>query len=568
MKKLILTTLNSKYIHTSLALRCLRESITEEVDINIREYNINDHYHDILENLYLEKGDFYGFSCYIWNIEVTIKIVNSLKTLLPNSVIILGGPEVSYDTSEYLRKSTGDIIVIGEGENTLNEVLKKLNTFQHLGDTRGIAFRDGENIIENPMIQSPIVLDDLPFPYKDWELEVLGEQIIYYESSRGCPFKCSYCLSSIDREVRFLSMDRVKYELSLFMSQRIKQVKFVDRTFNCNQKRAREILDFIIDNHNGYTNFHFEIAGDILNDDIIRLLQKAPIGAIQLEIGVQSTNLDTLTEINRKSDINKIKTNVKKLLRNNNIHIHLDLIAGLPYEDLDSFILSFNEVYKMNPHMLQLGFLKLLKGSQLVDIKEKHGYIFNQYPPFEVFSNKYITYDSIIYLKQIAILIEKYYNTGGFFNTISYIIDTYYIEPFDFYNDFHKYWDSNSLFHQSHSKKRLYHVLFEFLSTYNDDIITELLKLDYLMQNKWPVPDFLAPKGLPKEAVFQLLKNSELVNFALPQYEQLSPKEIFKRIHVEIFAHILNDGNQQEVQVIFYKSHENNIDKQNDYYII
>ncbi|MFZ7131633.1 MAG: DUF4080 domain-containing protein [Eubacteriales bacterium] len=570
MKKLVLTTLNSQYVHTSLALRTLKENCdVENLEILLREYTINEHLYDILENLYMQHGDFYAFSCYIWNIRQTLEIIHCLKQVCPQCMIILGGPEVSYNPQEYLRESTADIIVMGEGEKTFTEVLQKLINHESLDAVAGITYRKHDQIIQNVPRNTLSQLDEISFPYPIDAFSQMSNQILYYETSRGCPYGCSYCLSSVDNHVRFLSLERVKKELSVFLDNKVQQVKFVDRTFNCDKKRAAEIFAYIIKHNNAFTNFHFEIAADLMDRDIITLLQQAPPGLIQLEIGVQTTHLPTLKAIHRWNAIEKIKKNVALLLEKQNIHLHLDLIAGLPFENLTTFKHSFNEVYLMHPHMLQLGFLKLLKGSPIEQEKACYDYTFSPAPPFEVFSNRFITYDEIIFLKKLAYLVDKYYNTGSYRHTLSYVIQNYYQEPFAFFEDMEEYWRQHSLFNSSYSKNKMYEILYRFLQVFEDNKIGEKLKYDYLMYNKWPVPSFLKPNELSKEETFHLLKDPSFVKKAIPQYEGLSPKAIYKLIHIEVFGNLLIDGDDSHESIIlFYKPIGSAINRVKDYVVI
>ncbi|MFZ7121537.1 MAG: B12-binding domain-containing radical SAM protein [Eubacteriaceae bacterium] len=556
--KIVLTSLNSKFIHTNLALRYLKANLSiEKVHVQLTEYTINDTLDSILGDLYTYNGDIYAFSCYIWNIEETLKVVNNLKAVLPNCLIILGGPEATFNANEILNNTNADIIVKGEGEITFYELIKKIYSNTHYIDLDGIVFKDDNNNIVNNKDRRPLDnLDNLVFPYIYDDMSSYKNQILYYEGSRGCPFKCSYCLSSIDRKVRNFSLKRIKEDLSILLQNKVKQVKFVDRTFNSNIKRAKEIVDFIIRNNNNITNFHFEIAGDLLDDEIIKMLNNAPTGLFQLEIGVQSVNKKTLCSINRTTNIDKIESNLSKL--NKSIHIHLDLIAGLPFEDYNSFKKSFNRVYNMDSHMLQLGFLKLLKGSPIEKEKSKFSYRFNQFPPYEIFSNDFIDYNELLHLKKIEYLIDKYYNSGGFQNTIRYILATYYKAPYEFYDEFSNFWIKNDLYKTSHNKDKIYKILIDFLYSKSVDIkiINNFIKYDYLLFNKWPLPSFLNSNALKKEKVFELLKDHLFIKKYLPQYEKTPAKNIYKQIYMELFDFNITSFEylrNEEVLLIFYK---------------
>lgn len=570
MKKLVLTTLNSKFIHTSLALRSLKANLcVPDINTICREFTINEQDNYIIQTLYSMKADIYGFSCYIWNIEQVMKIVNSLKRVLPSCVIILGGPEVSYHPEDIFNKIDADIIVMGEGEITFDELVGHIIYNDEINKILGIAYKSKNTIVINPLREPSKKLDKFKFPYTNENLINLSNQIIYYESSRGCPFNCSYCLSSVDKSVRYLSLSRIKKELSYFMNNNVKQVKFVDRTFNCDKKRAMDIISYIIDNHNGLTNFHFEIAGDLLDNDFISLLNKAPVGVIQLEIGIQSTYNPTLKAVNRNNNMDVIRNNLSLLMEYNNIHIHLDLIAGLPYENLENFINSFNDVYNMNPHMLQLGFLKLLKGSPLEVDKEKYEYIFHPYPPYEIFMNKYISYDEIILLKGIEFLVDKYYNASLCKNTLSYIISKYHGGAFSFFQALNKYWIKNDLSDASHSRKSMYYFLNDYATIYKDEMIKNLLKFDYLLNNHWPVPSSLNPSPIDKEYVFNILKDESFVNDKLPHLNDLPPKEAYKNIYVEFFHTLFYKGIIYENKAfMFYKSTKSRVNRINDFIML
>ena len=388
--KILLTSLNAKFIHSNLAIRYLKGycEAYSSADVAIREFTINDQIEKILASIYLEEPDVIGFSCYIWNIEETLKLASSIKQVIPRCKIILGGPEVSYDSREFMAKFPYiDFIMYGEGEETFRHFVETLENRSDFSSVNGLVYRDGGRVIQNPPRSNMEDLDIIPFPYRDGLLG-LENKIVYYETSRGCPFNCQYCLSSTIDGVRYFSLERVLDEIDFFIDRKVPQVKLVDRTFNCHPKRAKAIIEHII-RREGNTNFHFEIAAHIMDRDMLELLRKAPPGLFQLEIGVQSTNEHTLDSIQRKTDIGKIYQVVEKLHTPRNIHIHLDLIAGLPYEDYDSFADSFDDVYSMQPDNLQLGFLKLLKGSSIRQEASEHGYRYTTYAPYEVLGNKY-----------------------------------------------------------------------------------------------------------------------------------------------------------------------------------
>lgn len=542
--KVILTSLNSKYIHTNLALRSLKaNTIGEGISTDMVEYSVNDSLDDILGDLYSYEADVYGFSCYIWNIGETLKIVNNLKQVFPSCIVVLGGPEVSYNGRDILNNSQADFVVKGEGEFVFKQLLLTLKYDKLYGKVDGIFFKKDGLVCKNPPSKPIEDLDTLAFAYKDEDMAKYKNQILYYEGSRGCPYRCSYCLSSVDKTVRFLPLWRVKSDLLYFLDHRVKQVKFVDRSFNCNPKWAKDIILFILEKDNGLTNFHFEIVGDILDDETIQLLNTARKGLFQLEIGVQSVNSSTLKAINRNTDVNAIHDNVLKLRKSENMHLHLDLIAGLPFEDIESFETSFNRVYRMKPNVLQLGFLKLLKGSPMEAQKDKYNYKFSPYPPYEVLSNDFISYKELLFLKKVDKLMDKYFNSGIFNNSLQYLSELIYKEPFDFYKDFVSYWVDNNLFKKAHSRDNLYHILYLFMINLNvkESMALDLIKYDYLTYSKLTLPPFFPRKGPSKEEVFVLLKDNVFKENYLYQYKGESPKKIYKEIHIELFDHDITD---------------------------
>ncbi|MBQ9123402.1 MAG: B12-binding domain-containing radical SAM protein, partial [Lachnospiraceae bacterium] len=421
--KFLLTAVNAKYIHSNPAVYSLRGYVGEELsqNVEIAEYTINQNISDILGDIYKKKPDVIGFSCYIWNWTIIQQLVVEIHKLLPNMPIWLGGPEVSFEGKELMERYpmvTG--IMVGEGEETFRQLLvyyvnqEEMEGKGFLSDHLEVG---GLNQISGLMLPtgatSARALTDLskvPFLYQD--LQPFENRIVYYESSRGCPFRCSYCLSSIDKTVRLRDVEMVKKELQFFLNQKVPQVKFIDRTFNCNHDHAVAIWKYILEHDNGVTNFHFEIAADLLREEEIALLAQMRPGLVQLEIGVQTTNPKTLEEIKRVMNIDHLEQVVKDLKEGNNIHLHLDLIAGLPYEDYESFGKSFNRVYGMKPEQLQLGFLKVLKGSYMEEMAKEYGLIYGSQPPYEVLYTKCLSYDHVLKLKRIEEMVELYYNSN------------------------------------------------------------------------------------------------------------------------------------------------------------
>jgi len=460
--RLLLTTLNSKYIHSNLALKYLYSASGESRrSIDLREFTVNNDDDYIFTEIIRGRYDVVCFSCYIWNIGRTIDLAENIKKANWKTRIIMGGPEVSYDAAEFMKQNPFiDMVIAGEGEAAFGRMLEEAGKEE--ADYRnipGLVYRQGGKIYVNEKPR-PASMERLEFPYAMLPLE--NDKIIYYESSRGCPNNCAYCLSSIDRGVRFLPLDRVKTELDYFLFNRVAQVKFIDRTFNWNEERANEIIRYLIANDNGVTNFHFELCGDIVGQQFIQLVRNARKGLFQFEIGIQSTNPRTLDACDRKTDLPKLKYNIQRLMETGNIHIHLDLIAGLPFEDYSSFRNSFNDVYAMKPDHLQLGFLKILKGSPIRDQVEQYRYIYREQAPYEVISSIFITADDMIRLKMVENILELYYNRAGFRDTLSYAAAFLAETPFDFYQEFANFYYLKGYQHRSHKKEDLYRIFMKY----------------------------------------------------------------------------------------------------------
>lgn len=494
--KILLTTLNSKYVHSNLALKYLYAS-TENSSrfIDIQEFTINNEEDYIFTELLRKNYDVICFSCYIWNVEKTLYLAENVKKARPEIKILFGGPEVSYDVVSFMsRYKFIDYIISGEGEAPFSELTEELQSeTPEFERVRGLTYRMEGKIYVNPPAP-PISFETVPFPYLNLVSE--EDKIMYYESSRGCPFQCSYCLSSLEKQVRPLSMERVKSDLSYFIYKRVKQVKFIDRTFNWDRKRCYEIMKYLVLSDNGTTNFHFELCGDLIDENLLELLSVARPGQFQLEIGIQSTNEKALQACHRSSDFLKLAENVKRLKGFGNIHLHLDLIAGLPYEDYSSFRKSFNDVYALGGHALQLGFLKLIKGTPIRDQIEEHGYIYRSKAPYEVISSKYITASDLVRLKKIENLLDLYYNRGGFYKTLDFAVSNLAETPFDFYEELADYYYLKGFQHKSHKKEDLYRIFLLYASWKERFIpniknkIKELLILD--------MKDTLNPEAIKK----------------------------------------------------------------------
>ncbi|WP_415298746.1 B12-binding domain-containing radical SAM protein [Clostridium perfringens] len=520
--KILLTAINSKYIHSNLAVRYLK-AFTKDLDFqgDIKEFSINDRVENILEGIIEEKPDVVAFSCYIWNMEFVNRLAELIKLVDPNIEILYGGPEVSYEGKEFLENHEGEYVIVGEGEKTFREfVLYKLGEGK-LEDIKGLNYKRDGKVFENPK-RPEMDMNELVFPYT-YE-EDINNKIVYYEASRGCPFKCKYCLSSVMHGVRFLDVERVKKELKYFMERGLKLVKFVDRTFNCNREYTVELLKYLSE-QDTETRFHFEVAADLLTEEQIEILNNAPKGRFQLEVGVQTTNNEVLHNINRYITYENIKEKVLKVAAGKNVMQHLDLIAGLPGEELESFKKSFNDVHAIRPDEIQLGFLKLLKGSSMREEAEKWGIVYSPYAPYEIIRSKDISYEELLLLKKVEAMVDKYYNSCKFNNVIKFFLNIY-DKPFDFYYDLAMFFEEKGNFKRSIGNVEYYKILLDFylekIGGEDEGLFKEVLKFDYLCFNKkrW-LPDFLV-RTITKEDE-QNIKDS---------FDRQMP---FKKAHIEKF---------------------------------
>lgn len=536
--KFLLVAVNAKYIHSNPAVYSLKRFAGEYTDaVEIAEYTINNRMEDILEDIYRRKPDVIGFSCYIWNIGMVEKLMGELHKLLPKLPVFLGGPEVTYDADKLLRKYpylTG--IFIGEGEATFAQVVKyyvKKNP-ESLEDIPGLMLRSGMT-----PERKPLNLTDVPFLYDD--MAPFTNRIIYYETQRGCPFRCSYCLSSIDKTVRFRDIEVVKRELAFFLEKKVKQVKFVDRTFNCNHDHAMAVWQYLYEHDNGVTNFHFEIAGDILREDEIALVAKMRPGLVQFEIGVQSTNTDTLREIRRVMDIEKLKQVVAALKAAHNVHIHLDLIAGLPYEDYDSFARSFNDVYAMEPEQLQLGFLKVLKGSYMAEMAESYGLVYTDYAPYEVLYTNWLSFTEICRLKRIEEMVEIYYNSGQFAHSLPVMIADFGQGAFAFYEALADFYEEQGFFVETPSRIYRYQALLSFAKSIHperQELYKELLLFDlYVRENLKSRPDFAPDLHDLQPVIHAFYKKEESERRYLPHLSEIPAPQLSRMTHLEPFSY-------------------------------
>lgn len=506
MKKIKLVAINAKYIHSNLAVYSLKKYAGEEKNIEICEYTINNRYEEIIEEIFLKKPDVLAFSCYIWNITYVKTIISEIKKILPDCIIWVGGPEVSYDSDKFLNENPNvDMVMRGEGEITFKEVVDNIDKGyekEQLKEIKGITYRTNTGeIISNPD-REYMDMSLIPFPYEN--MSDFENKIIYYETSRGCPFSCSYCLSSVEKRLRFRNIELVKKELKFFIDNEVPQVKFVDRTFNCNKKHSMEIWRFIRENDRGMTNFHFEIAADLIGEEELELFKTLRPGLIQLEIGVQSTNPETINEINRVMELSRLEYVVSEINKNKNIHQHLDLIAGLPFETYEIFKKSFNDVYKMKPEQLQLGFLKVLKGAGIFLNKDQYDIKYSDFPPYEVFSTDWISFEDILKLKSVEEMVEIYYNSGQFVYTMKFLLD-FFESPFEMYSEMGKYYSKNFKKSMKHARIDRYNILCKFiqetgLGDKNIEILKEVMNFDiYLRENMKTRPGFAPETAMYKK---------------------------------------------------------------------
>lgn len=548
MSKIVLAGINSQYVHLNLAVRYLKKYVEANSDLKIEIYetNINNQVFNIIKDIYELNPDKIIFSTYIWNKEYVVEIVKELKKVLPNVEIILGGPEVSYKWEKFMANMPEvDALLLGEGEKVILNFLTKKDK-----KALGVVYRENGEIIFNgiePIIEN---LDIVPFPYEDWELED-RTKIFYYESSRGCPFSCSYCLSSIDKTVRYYSLDRVKKDLKRFLDSPIKLLKFVDRTFNLKKERYMEIWKFLLENYREGITFHFEINANIFDDETLDFLEKVPKGYFQFEIGVQSINPETMVAIKRNNILDKLAHNVRRISRN--IHLHLDLIAGLPYETYDIFKDSFNYVYNLKPEMIQLGFLKLLKGTQMYDEVEKYNYKYYSKPPYEVFSNKFISFGELVKLKNLEKMLDYYYNSEKFRYTCDFVIKNNFDTPFAFFEKIADYYDKKGYLKISHKEVALFNILYDFYMENNLkdlEIFVEFLKYDYLALGKpGSYPEWLKSN-----------KDSELHNQLIKDSEFKSVREGHKNSELEEFKYNIFTNKRENINIFFnYKTKKHEI---------
>lgn len=561
--KVLLAAINAKYIHSNLGIYSLKTygekmlkewGLAEQAEISLAEYTINHQMEQILQDIYKRKPDVIGFFCYIWNISYVKVILADIKKVLPDVKIWAGGPEVSYHGEAFLKEEPAvDLVMMGEGEITFAHFLKALLEGEDLKQVPGLMVRNADGTFTDTGFRQVMDMSQIPFPYAFMDMKELEHRIIYYESSRGCPFSCAYCLSSIDKKLRFRSLDLVLPELEWFLQAKVPQVKFVDRTFNCKKSHAMAIWQYIRDHDNGVTNFHFEIAADLLDKDELDLLSTMRPGLVQLEIGVQSTNEKTLEAIRRKTDIEEIREITETINSWHNIHQHLDLIAGLPWEDLESFKKSFNDVYEMEPEQLQLGFLKVLKGSYMEELIPDCDLLYSAAPPYEVLCTKWLSYGDVLELKDIEEMTEVHYNSRQFTCTLKEL-EKEFDTPYEMFSFMAGYYNKNHLFGISHSRIARYEILWkiiqerlekngkcetqgkpenggvsEKLEQYRDLLMTDL----YLRENVKSRPTFARDLSDSKDFVREFFQREEKTPEHLSGYEGYDSRQMAKMAHLE-----------------------------------
>lgn len=538
--KIVLATLNAKYIHASLALRYLRAYVREEFpDLDMCEYTIKDVPMNVLTDIHQRKPDVVGFSCYIWNIQETIPIIEMLRKTNPNVKIVLGGPEVSYDTEYWMERIPEvDAIVIGEGEKTFKHLLQQFQGENRMELVPGICYRDEEGVIKRTFPREKVDLNELPTPYDDEDLSTLTNRVVYFEASRGCPFSCSYCLSSIETGVRYFDIDHVRTDLKRLIDAGVKTIKFVDRTFNIHMRYALQIFEFLIEHHREGQSFQFEITADILKPRVVEYLaEHAPPGLFRFEIGVQSTNEVTNAIVNRVQNWEKLVATVLGVKATGKIDQHLDLIAGLPMEDYASFRKTFNDVFALGAEELQLGFLKMLRGVGVRQNADKYDYVYQDHAPYEMLSNNVMTFDDVIRIKRVEDVLEKFWNAHRSDRTVSYLIKHEFESAFDFFQEFGDYWETRGWNRIGHQLEDLFKRLLQFLEyrgVKRMEIVLGMMKMDYLQgfKNK--------PRGIWWERSLDKGEASKIIQMMAGEPHLLG--DVFAGLHLnehEIHKHCL-----------------------------
>ncbi|MEC0228108.1 B12-binding domain-containing radical SAM protein [Paenibacillus alba] len=565
--KVLVTTLNAKFIHTSLALRYLKAFCEKDFDVEITEYTIKDPVMNVVSDIYQKAPDVLGFSCYIWNIEETITIIKMIKKIRPDLLIMLGGPEVSYDTEYWMNRIPEvDFIVMGEGEETFHQLLTEISTTRKYHFVYGLAYRKGEEVILMPG-RPKLKLDDIPSPHRFAEdVPSLANRVVYFETSRGCPFSCQFCLSSIEVGVRYFDMERTKSDLLYLIDSGAKLIKFVDRTFNIKRDYAMEIFEFLIANHRG-TVFQFEITADIMRPEVLDYLaENAPPGTFRFEIGVQSTNDTTNDLVQRRQNFFKLSRTVSKVKNSLKIDQHLDLIAGLPEEDYNSFRKTFNDVFELGPEELQLGFLKMLRGTGMRNDAHKYGYVYMDHAPYEILGNDILPFTDLIRIKRVEDVLEKYWNAHRMDHTVKYLIKHEFASAFDFFQEFGDFWEGRGWQKIGHQLEDLFTRLRDFLlsrGTMDMRVIEGLMKLDYFLGHKYKPRkiwwDFTLEKS-EQNSFFKLLaEQPELVSGEF-HHLRINEKDLHKHVMLEVLPFALQtylqsgeiDASSKELLVVHF----------------
>ncbi|WLR57861.1 B12-binding domain-containing radical SAM protein [Guptibacillus hwajinpoensis] len=567
--KIVVSTLNAKFIHTCLALRYLKASAAPDYDVQMAEYTIKDPIMNIVSDLHSMKADVIGFSCYIWNIEETIPVIEMLKKVNPSLTIVLGGPEVSYDVYEWLdRIPQADYIVMGEGEVTFKELLKSIETGESVENVKGIVYRkDGSNHINPPAPK--LSLSEIPSPFRfEEDLADLGRRVTYVETSRGCPYSCQFCLSSIEVGVRYFPVDRMKEELRFLMDNGAKTIKFVDRTFNIRRNYAIDMFQFLIDEHRPGCVFQFEITADIMRPEVLEFLNReAPPGLFRFEIGIQSTNDATNELVMRKQNFEKLARTVTMVKDGGKIDQHLDLIAGLPEEDYASFRRTFNDVFSFRPEELQLGFLKMLRGTGVRLSAEKHGYLYMDHAPYEILGNNVLSFDDVIRIKQVEDVLEKYWNDHRMDATIEYLVTEVFQSPFDFFQGFGSHWEGKGWSRIGHQLEDLFRRLADFIEKHapaHHERVTSLMKIDYLSKSKKKPRTVWWRDRLEKEeenALLKLVNEQPALLGEDYQALNLSERDLYKHTVIDLLPSSKDGQIQKTILLVYYhpKTNERNV---------
>ena len=554
----LLLAINSKYIHTNLAVRYLKEYARQHgIDhVDFEEYTINQHLPFIIDQVYRRRPPVLFLSCYIWNIEMMMDFAAEYKMIAPETIIVAGGPEVSYNSRQILQDNPAiDMILCGEGEKPFVQLMEHFRGQRSVEEVRSLTYRSEQTIIENPW-EEEIDLAELPFAYMD--LPNLEHKILYFETIRGCPFRCSYCLSSIIKNVRYMPLEQACAYLQIFLDAKVPQVKFVDRTFNCKKSHAMGIWKYLAEHDNGVTNFHFELTAHLIDEEMIEFLRTVRQGLFQFEIGVQSTNEDTIREIHRSTSTEKLLEICRRIDSAKNIHLHLDLIAGLPHEDIHSFGRSFDQVMSIRPQQMQMGFLKILKGSLMAEKAEEYGMVVSRKAPFQVYSTKWMTYDEMMILKDMEEMVETYYNSGLYSRTILWILDK---EPSDyaFFRDMGLYYSSNEFHKKSQSPEEKWTILRDFYISrhgQNELEIFDQLALYDLCRHSRPkkLPEWLSTSLNLKhrQAINDFFDLPETIPTLLPEYsDEKEPKKVQKMAHLQVFSLHPVTLEQKETAILF-----------------